>query len=185
MGEPRVHQAQPLPFASPALEWASGPPAPFFLGHVWVVRSWTRDQTHSPSAGSLNPTLTWTARKSQAPLQTFPGGQATLPPSTGSNTPRRQLPPIRDLRGQTFFSRSTFKPTCCRANFCFPETLMAMMLVPINIQGEGSRRIPGSRSLMLLTRAPQQPLPAESDHQAASLRLRRGRSPPWGCRGAW
>lgn len=55
VGEPRAHQAQPLPLASPAPEWASGPPAPFVLGHVWVVRSWTRDHTHSPSAGSLNP----------------------------------------------------------------------------------------------------------------------------------
>lgn len=135
VGEPRVHQVQPLPLASPAPGWASGPPAPFLLGHVWVVCSWTRGQTLGPSAGSLNP---WTSRKSQAPLQTFPGGQATLPPSTGSMTPRRQFPPIRDLRGQAFFARSTFRPTCCRTNFCFPETLMAMMLDPINIQGEGS-----------------------------------------------
>lgn len=135
VGEPRVHQAQPLPLASRGPEWASGPPAPVLLGQVWDIRSWTRDQAHSPGAGSLN---RWTARKSQAPLQTFRGGRATPLPPPGSTAPPRRVPPITDLRGQKFFSRSTLETTCRRTSFCFPEPLTAVTLVPISIQGEGS-----------------------------------------------
>ena len=70
---PEFTKYSPFLLTARAPEWASGPPAPVFLGHAWDIRSWTRVQAHSPGAGSFNH---WTTRKSQAPLQTWGTGHA-------------------------------------------------------------------------------------------------------------